>query len=317
MQQESRRKNVICVGDLNFDVIASLESSLRSSHDMFLSSLHLSLGGGAANVAVGLARLGITSILISRVGRDQFGTYLIRKLGMDKVQTRHIQIDPSLQTGFVVSLVSQRGERTLYSFRGANLNLNYDEVDYSDVPPSSITHISGYSFLQDPQRASSLKLIEFARRNGWSVSVDLGPELNALKRSDLATVIRRTNLLFISHNEGLRLYRTRSWIDAIDNLLAAGPDIVVLKSGQKGCYVGRDETRQHVQAFEEEAVDTTGAGDAFNSGFIFGMTQGWSINKAASAGNAVAAMKIRTPGAVDGLPMRQQLVRFLQKNKAA
>ena len=316
MQYGSQRKWVICVGDLNFDVVASFESSLASSRDTFLTSLHLSLGGGAANVAVGLARLGLTSVLITRIGRDLFGRYLIQKLKTETVQTAHVQIDPSQQTGFVVSLISANGERILHSFRGANIDLKHKKIKYRDLPASSICHISGYSFLQDSQRATSLKLIDFAQQKDWSVSVDLGPEMNRISRADLSTILDRTDLLLISQNEALQISRTPSWSEAIDYLLEAGPDIVALKSGAKGCYVGRDQFRHHVQPFKVKAIDTTGAGDAFNSGFIFGITEGWSLERSALAGNAVAAMKITRAGAIDGLPTREQLMTFLQKNKA-
>ncbi len=265
-------------------------------------------------MAVGLARLKVPSVLISRVGNDLFGEFLLKELREEGVRTKHVQVDPHASTGFVVALVSKNGERVLYSFRGANVKLRYEEVEYSSLSDVTIFHLSGYSFLEDPQRTSSLKLIALAHRIGSRVSVDLGPELVEINAQDLEQIIRRANVLFLSADEALRLYHTSSWVDSIRQLLKAGPNTVALKAGEKGCYVGRGKATVHVQPFHVKAVDTTGAGDAFNSGFLLGILSNWTLERTATMANAVAALKITKAGAVDGLPTRKQLIRFL-KNK--
>ncbi len=307
-------KRVVCVGDLNLDVIAFVRAEPQLSRDEYLSSVKPSLGGGAANVAVGLARLNVPSVLISRVGNDLFGQFLLRELGEESVGTKHIQVDPRASTGFVVALISKNGERTMYSFRGANVKLSYEEVEYSSLSEITIFHLSGYSFLEDPQRTSTLRLMELAYRFRSRVSVDLGPERAQIDAEDLSQIIARANVLFLSADDALRLYHTSSWIDSIRQLLKAGPNTVALKAGKKGCYVGRGKATVHVQPFHVKAVDTTGAGDAFDAGFLLGILNDWSLEKTATIANAVAALKITKAGAVDGLPTRKELIRFL-KNK--
>lgn len=313
---ESHGKRVVCVGDSNLDVIAFLKAEPQRSRDRYLSSAEPSLGGSAANVAVGLVRLNVPSLLISRVGSDLFGEFLLKELRDEGVGTKHVQVDPHTNTGFVVALVSKNGERVLYSFRGANVKLSYEEVESGSLSDVTIFHLSGYSFLEDPQRTSSLKLMDLARRFGSRVSVDLGPELVGINAQDLAQIIKRANVLFLSADEALRLYHTSSWIDSIRQLLKEGPNTVALKGGERGCYVGRGKARLHVQPFHVKTVDTTGAGDAFNSGFLWGILSDWTLERTATTANAVAALKITRAGAVDGLPTKKELIRFL-KNKQA
>ncbi len=304
---------VVAVGDANVDLIAPVESFPGKGGEVSTDKLHKCAGGSAANLCVALARLGQDSRFIGRVGDDPLGHFLIDNFRKEKVDIGQLQIDEKVGTGLQFIAITRDGERTMYGFRGANIYLSVDEINMDCVKSSRVLHISGYALLSDPQRKTTIKILKVARGAGALVSLDVGvlPATRATNR--VCSILRSVDILFLGEREASALVGTKKPEKAAKDLLKFGPKIVALKLGRKGCFILTDRERVRSPAFPIKVVDTTGAGDAFDAGFLTGVIRGWSLKRTARFANALGSLSTTKIGAQSALPNRREVKRFLRR----
>lgn len=293
---------VVVLGDLMLDVVLAPATALVPGTDV-AGRVTLRQGGSAANTARWLARLGARTTLISAVGRDPAGRALVKAVGSDGVVARVIRV-PGQPTGRIGILVDPSGERSFVADRGAADRIElidlhgawFDRCDHLHLPIYSLVGSLG---------AAGRRALPLARRAGATVSVDLasvGPLLAGGRSA--------ANVLLQSAHPDL-LFATASEADAllggapIEGLLAFAP-IAVAKRGPEGATVlaleNGDRLRFEVATERLRAADTTGAGDAFDAGFIVdwlasraaGRSLPATLQRAALAGHRAAARHLRT-----------------------
>ncbi len=246
---------VCCLGDLVLDVIVRLEQPLAPGADA-TSRIVLRPGGQAANVAAWVATLGGSARFLGKRGRDDAGELAarhLRELGVEVVGP----LEPE-GNGVIVSLVEPGGDRTMCSDRGVAPDLRPEEVDPSWLSGCELLHVSGYALLREPVRFAAARAVELARENGARISIDLsswsairdyGPERF---RADLVRLA--PEIVFANEDE--------------DGIIGgAWPGAFwILKRGAAGASFGGVERA----VVAVEALDTTGAGDAFAAGYLVG-----------------------------------------------
>ncbi|MEP6638296.1 MAG: carbohydrate kinase family protein [Chloroflexota bacterium] len=292
------------LGDLMLDVVLAPAQSLQSGTDVS-GRVRLVQGGSAANTARWLGRLGARSTLIAAVGRDAAGRALVDSVRADGVTT-HVSRVAGARTGRIGVVVSPGGERSFVADRGAADRLTPDDMRASWFAGADWLHLPVYSLLGSPLGDAGRRAVELARVAGALVSVDLasiGPLLADGRRSARAMIAGiAPDVLFATAVEAKALLGGRS----VDGLLDFAP-IAVVKRGAKGATVlarvGADRTRFEVATEHRIASDTTGAGDAFDAGFL----AGWfaaraagrsvpaSLQRAAVSGHRAAARHLSTP----------------------
>jgi sugar/nucleoside kinase (ribokinase family) len=295
---------MVVVGDLMLDVVLAPTVPLAGGTDV-PGRVTLVQGGSAANTARWLARLGARSTLVAAVGRDGAGRALVAALRDDGVTARVSRVG-AVHTGRIGVVVGLDGERSFVADRGAA-----DRLDPSDLKPAwfdraAAIHLPIYSLLGEPLGAAGQRAVELGRAAGAAVSVDLassGPLL-ANGRVAARTLIERVapDLLFATAVEAEALLGVRDPEGLLD--LA---DIAVVKRGPKGATVltrlGPARSRFDIATEHLPATDTTGAGDAFDAGFLVGWFAGRaagrslaaSLRRAALAGHRAAARQIAGP----------------------
>ena len=262
-------------------------------------------GGSAANTARWLARLGAKATLIAAVGRDPAGRALVEAVRDDGVQTRVMRVT-GVRTGRIGVVVASDGDRSFVADRAAA-----DQLTPSDLRPGWFTradalHLPVYSLLGDPLGLAGREAVRLARAAGAAVSVDLasiGPLLANGRRAARALIDEvAPDLLFATASEAEALLGSK----ALEGLLDVAPTAVV-KRGAKGATVlaraGQANLRFEVATDHLTATDTTGAGDAFDAGFLVawfaaraaGRSQPAALQRATVAGHAAAARQLSTP----------------------
>lgn len=306
------RTRVIALGDANVDLIASAESLPARGEEILIRNLEMHAGGSAANLAVAVSRLGVRSGFIGKVGDDLFGHFLIKHFRREGVNISQLRISDEAPTGLVFCIITNDGERTMFTSRGVNVNLSPDEIDVEYIKGADVLHLSGYALLKDPQRSAALKALEAAKEGKLFISFDVGVlapmEVGNLARSISGSV----NLLFLNELEAKWLTGA-SPRSAAEKLLKLGLEIVALKLGSKGCLVLTKEDRISVPAFVVKTVNSTGAGDAFNAGFLVGFMEGWNLEEIARFANAAGAIKVTRVGAASALPTRREIEAFMKR----
>jgi len=303
--------HVATVGDAIVDLIAPIASLPSKGEEVWIRQLEKCAGGSAANVAVGVARLGLNSGFVGRVGDDPFGHFLIDEFKREGVDISQLQIDEKVGTGLMFIIVTPDGERTMHSFRGANVNLSADGIDMDYIKNVGALHVSGYTLLSETQRSAAMRILETAERAEVLVSFDVGV-LTAIEAADrMRSVLRSIDLLFLNEFEAARLARVKDPEKAAERILKSGAKMVALKRGGKGCLILKRGEKIYSPAFRVRVVDTTGAGDAFAAGFIVGILEGWKLEKISRFANAVGALAVARIGARSALPTRREVEEFL------
>jgi len=304
---------VVGVGALNIDHIYKVERILDDG-EAVASEAESFPGGSAANTIYGLAKLGISAGFCGVVGDDDEGRVLLQDFQKVGVDTSQIQVKPTAKTGSVLCLSDRRGKRSLYVLPGANSLLTMDDLDLSYINQATILHLS--SFANDRQFKVLLELID---KLDLSVKLSFAPgTLYAVKGLQaLAPILSRTYLLFINQDE-IRQLTGGDIISGAESCLEQGCQKVVVTLGKgsrlrKTTAVGyiRDVQNEYIIKPQDTGarIDTTGAGDAFAAGFLYGLLNNKGLEECGHLGDIVAQLSIRKRGARQGLPTLSELAK--------
>jgi len=291
---------VLGVGALNWDRVLLVDRLADPGEEIVVKKVVEEAGGSAANTIAALARLGVSCSFIGRVGRDVEGEGIIASLEREGVVTRWVsRVEGS--TGCVYSFVDERGERSMYVSPGVNNDLGFEELK-SKVPESAkLIHAS--SFAGGMALDAVLRLPEVK----GSAMLSFAPGFLSYEGSSLLRrMLPGCDVLFLNEKEA-RALTGRSAPRAAKALHKMGVGCVAVTTGSKGCVVADENGVVEVGSEKVRAVDTTGAGDAFAAGFIFGLLKGFEAKLCGRIGNYVASRCIGAVGARKGLPTLEEL----------
>ena len=304
---------VVGLGALNIDHIYKVEHILDDGEAVVLDAC-LSPGGSAANTIYGLAKLGVSTGFNGVVSNDDGGRILLQDFQKVGVDTSRIRVKHRAKTGSVLCLSDKLGRRSLYVLPGANNQLTIDDLDLAYINQARMLHLS--SFADDRQFRVVLELMD---RLDLSIKLSFAPgALYAVKGlKALAPILNRTYLLFINQNE-MRQLTGEDVIAGAESCLRQGCQKVVVTVGtgerlRKATAVGYIRDAEHEYIIEPVSrdigaeVDTTGAGDAFAAGFLYGLVKGKGLEECGRLGNIVAQFCITKIGAREGLPTLNEL----------
>lgn len=306
---------VTLIGDINVDVLMSISAYPPPGGDAMATGLTLRAGGSVANTAIVLAKLGVQTRLIARTGNDRWADIALAPLIEYHVDVSAVQRDATESTGLIFIPVTRDGERTMFSYRGANPLLRPQEISLELLQGSQILHISGYNFLETLQRTSTWQAVDLAGEAGIPLSLDVGVEPALRARAEIERLLPKVAILSLGLDEARPLFETSSPEEAAQCALERGVQLAAVKLGRHGCLLA-DRSRVYRQAgFPVQVVDTTGAGDAFCAGLLFAYLRRLDLPVAASIANALGALAATAMGGGSALPGRDQLVLFLRKHQ--
>ena len=284
-------------------------------------------GGSAANTIFGLARLGIKTGFAGALGTDDEADIILgdfEDAGVDTGGIRKI----SGRTGIIIGFVDKNGERTLYPYPGVNdmIGINKAGIEKND---SDLNYILNYiktrntkflhlsSFVGDSQfrlQKSMVKSLNEAgeKKGAESVKISFAPGILYSRRGidELRPIIKESEVVFVNVDE-IREITGMNYVDGGRALISEGAKIVVVTLGNKGCYITDGENSQSIKAYKTKVLDTTGAGDAFAAGFLYGRLSGKSLRESGRIGNKMASLCIQKFGAREGLPYVRDIVNLL------
>lgn len=284
------------------------EQRARSLYDQLGQTTECS-GGSAANTLAALASFGAKAAFIGKVSKDQLGeifTHDMRGVGV------HFESKPSTSgpaTASCIVAVTQDGERTMTPFLGACTRVSEEDVDEALIAASSVLYIEGYLWDIDAAKAAIRKAISAAKKSGGKVALTLSDAfcVGRFREEFLELIHESVDILFANESEILSLYETANFDEALKNIQGE-VEVALITRSEKGAVV---VTQEHAQPVAGErvakVVDTTGAGDLFASGFLYGYTKGWDHTKSAALGNRSAAAIIQQLGARSMNPLDRLL----------
>lgn len=306
---------VIALGDVNVDIIAHFAEYPAKGEDALASSTEIHCGGSAANTAISLARMGISTSLIARVGPDSWALKVFGCLDEAGVSPSGLQRDPAVMTGLMYVVVTPDGERTILGHRGANAFTDPNQIPEADFQNAQLFHLSGYALLADPQRSAALRALEAACRHDLKITLDPGMAVPQEALDEMRALLPVIDILLPSLAEAQQLTGMGEPWACARALLDAGVGAVALKLGKEGSLIMTRHGSWWVPGFVVEARDSTGAGDNFDAGLIAGFLGGLSWYGAAMLGNAMGAMAAARVGAGTAVPGAEEVLRLLAENR--
>ncbi len=319
---------VVCFGELLIDFVALARDVSVGYADRFQKVA----GGAPANVAVGLAKLGIPSAFITQLGNDPFGHFLKNTLDDNDVDTTAIAFTDKARTALAFVSVEASGERSFAFYRhpSADMLMTPDSLNHTMIQQATIFHFGSITLIDDPVRATTLAAIDMARQYGATISYDpnlrpaLWPSLDAAKTGMLtglqqATIAKMNEeeVKFLTGKDNLP--SDIDMVEAAHSLWHADLRLLVITRGPAGCLAITPSAFWSVQGYTVQVEDTIGAGDGFMAGLLAGIaTQPAAsldskdlILPALQQANAVGALTASRRGAIPALPGMDTVQVFL------
>jgi ribokinase len=279
---------IVVLGSLNSDLVITVSKLPQAGETVMGDRLAVHAGGKGANQAVAAQRLGGQTSMVGRVGRDSFGESLIHNLTSNGVEASGVARDPEQPTGAALIVVESGGQNIIAVAPGANLSVGRAEVERAQ----SRLQAGDLLVMQlEVPIAAVEQAVEAGRRAGATILLNAAPA-RPLDRS----VFRQLDVLVVNEREAAVLSDREAPAEAAQALHRAGAKLVAVTLGKAGCILCDDAGPRPIEPFEVDAVDSTGAGDAFVGGLLSVTLDGGTIQDAVNVGAAVAALKCSTWG---------------------
>lgn len=294
--------DVVGFGALNLDKLYRVNRIAKAGDEIFVKDLTISPGGSAANTVVGLARLGARTGYVGKLADDPEGKYLLDDLRREEVDLGGISIASYGRSGVCIGFIDNSGERALYIDPGVNDGLAFSELQPSYVDSSKFLHLTSFVG-KVPFNAQRYLLRSLTRP---CVCLDPG-EIYASKGLEALRPILSRVTVFLPNEKEMTMLTKKDYRNGSKTLLGMGVEVIAVKLGSRGCYVTDKKESHLIPAFTKKPQDTTGAGDAFCAGFIYGLLKQKDLYTCGKLGNLVASRCIRKYGARQGLPSKSDL----------
>ncbi len=297
------------VGEINPDLILSGDVVPRFGQaEQILSAMTLAIGSSAAIFACGAARLGLRVLFFGKVGDDEFGRFMLRSLQDRQIDTSNVIVDPHISTG--ASIILNRGvDRAILTYPGAIPLLSLDEIAMENLAQARHIHVTSY-FIQDRLRPNIPTLFSRAHEMGLTTSLDTNYDPSEAWDSGLQDVLGLTDVFLPNETEACAITQVNEVEGAAAKLAETIP-LVVVKQGSHGAQARSGGQRLTQPALPVQVVDTVGAGDTFDAGFLYGYLRRWDLKRCLQLGAACGSLSTQAAGGTAAQPTLAEALAFL------
>ncbi|MBO1678244.1 carbohydrate kinase family protein [Bittarella massiliensis (ex Durand et al. 2017)] len=328
MVQLKTEKPILCLGDVNPDIILPygesrqiMDAVARGEADVNSPRPEISVqgGGSVGNTASGLGRLGMPVFFAGMAGHDSFGQFIKEDFEKDGVDTRYLTLNPDIPTVIIMAVVGEDKNRVIYVYPPENpshLQLRPQDLPDEIIPQIGWVHTTGFMLRDNPAADTVIGFMEKCAAAGILVSFDLNLriETNPLTEEFQQRVMRIVNISNLLLGSGVEEYMPltgKGDPEAAARSLVTPDRVVISRAGAAGVHYYTDEEEGFLPTFDVEVVDTVGAGDGFNAGFISAAARGLPLRDCVDWGNATACYTISHKGART-VPPREVIEKFMR-----
>ena len=306
------RFDLTIAGELNLDLILyGLPEQLPPERELLADRMMLTLGSSSAIVAHNLSTLGSRVGFQSRIGDDPLGQIALERLQQGGVEVSKVRcVSGSTTTGLTV-ILHHPAWRNILTYSGTIAELTWDDLDLDYLADSRHFHLSSY-YLQRALRPRVGELLAHMKSKGLTISLDINDDPENRWQGGLHEVLRHVDVLLPNEREARKVAGTDDLEAAVQKLSRLVP-LVVVKLGCNGALAQRDKERVVSASREVEVVDTVGAGDSFNAGFLHQYIRGADLPTCLASGNLAGALSTTRPGGTEAFRDAAHRERFLRK----
>lgn len=311
------KSRVVTIGESLVAFIPNAHTKLR-----YVQQFSKVVVGAESNVAVGLAKLGIESGWVSKVGNDEFGQFIIRELKAEGVDTCQVGLSNDHPTAIMFKQFSASLDSSVFYYRqgSAASTLGMEDINLEYLRQARMIHLSGITpALSDSCKQTVIELFRFAKQERILISFD--PNIRRklwseeMARETLKPLLLAADIALLGEDEGEILLGTRDAKAISELLLQAGVKAVGVKQGSKGSSVADARGFHKIAPYPVKVVDTIGAGDAFNAGFLTGFLEGKPVEECGLMGSLMGGLAVSSYGDTEGLPDRATFDRLLAQTE--
>ncbi|MDK2885614.1 MAG: fructokinase [Thermosipho sp. (in: thermotogales)] len=299
---------IIFLGEILIDLISNEDLTTARNFQK-------KLGGSPLNIAINLSQLDIETAIISKIGNDPFGKFIIQNLQKYNIKKDYIQIDKNHNTTLVFVSKSTSSPE-FFVIRGADKffeipNLNFENTKFLHLSCWTLTHEDNYS--------KTLKLINLSKKYGVKIGFDPNCRnkifsSNKIDIDRIFEVIKHTFVMKPSLDDAKEIFGPLPEERYIELLHKFGVKFVILTLGKDGALVSDGKMIKHIPSFATDVVDTTGAGDAFWTGIYYGLLKNWDLFKSAKFGSLISSYVLKNVGAITDLKTIKEHIKEFENN---
>jgi len=310
-------RKILCGGGVTVDVmIIPLEKLPEPGKLSTVNSIQMHLGGCAINVSIALRKIGMPVKLVCRVGDDQFGEYIIEGVSANAINTNEIVIDPTTQTTVSVVCIQKDGQRSFIYMPGSTAKLTKEDFNLDELSEGDILFITSALLLDEFDGQPCSELLKEAKRRNIITAMDTSWDSSGVWLSKIIQSLPYLDLFMPSYDEASLLSQKKDLSSIADTFKGYGVKNIIIKLGNNGAYFYEDNGDRYIIPTYNDisVVDTTGAGDSFCAGILYGIAHDWSFEQSGRFANAVASHCVKNIGATTGIPTRSDIFRFMEEN---
>ena len=252
-------------------------------------------GGSSANTLYGVGMLGGNVVFCGKVGKDKYGNIYEEKMVKSGVNPKLARSKKT--TGHAITFITPDSERTFAVHLGAALRLKKSDIFFEDLKHSRILHIEGYQLEDKQLRDVSLHAMRFAKKHNKKISIDLGdPGIVARNKTDIKKMIKKYADIVFANEDEARALTSLGSLEALDKI-ARLTKIAIVKVGKHGSYIKQGNIIYNIPGYKAKATDTTGAGDMFAAGVLYGISRNYDLKICGHIGSYFAAKVVEQIGA--------------------
>jgi sugar/nucleoside kinase (ribokinase family) len=313
-QNPDKNLDVLCVGIAVMDVMAKPVDDVPAwDHLGTFDHLENHIGGCAVNTAVDLARLGLRTGVSVCVGADGAGQFIKNTLATSGLDTRGVVETGGVASSFTFVMIGSDGRRRYLHHVGANAAFTETDIPDRLLGRTRFLHVGGSFLMPGMDGEPTACLLKRAKDLGLTTSLDTAYNPRVKAQALIEPCLKYLDVFLPSVEEAELITRKTDPEAMLDCFSAAAIPVLGIKLGAQGCIVRSQGKTYRQAAFQVRPVDTSGAGDAFMAGFIYGLIQGWETPRTARFANAVAAHCIQAVGCSTGIRPAEEILKFMEQ----
>lgn len=287
----------------------------------YSNSYHTRIAGAESNVAIGLQKLGYKTGWISKLGEDEFGHFVLNNIRGEGIDTSQVVMDSQYKTGimFKESTFFNETKVVYYRENSAATHLSIKDIDENYIKKTNILHLTGITpVLSDSCKNVVYRLIEIAKKHNITISFDPNIRMKLWGNHDYSDLIKdillKSNIVLLGLEEAKKLFNIDDKNKIVEKIFSyKSPKYLAIKDGEKGAWVASKKDKFfHVKPQKCKSIDSVGAGDAFNVGFLYGFIEKMSLKKCGEIGNILGALATQTSGDIEGFPSKNDLKKIIE-----
>jgi sugar/nucleoside kinase (ribokinase family) len=302
--------DVLVVGEINPDLILSGDVLPEFGQvEKWIDAADLTIGSSSVILACGVAKLGLSVNFCGLCGNDVFGHFMLDAMRAHHINVSAVDVRPDDLTGISI-ILNRKIDRAILTFPGLIPKLGIEDIPDDLFTKAGHLHVASY-FLQTKLQPNILDLFSKARNHGLTISLDTNWDPSG-EWKNFDQILAAVDIFLPNENEAMALTHTTSPQDAL-TVLSGKCDCVAVKMGADGAIASRKGETAQVQAMKMDVVDTVGAGDTFDSGFLYGYLHQWPLQKTLEFASICGSLSTRSAGGTQAQPTFDEVMQYVNR----